>query len=72
MSQYPIIQSEDALRYLKSRQQDGEVTLDDIRRTAGSGDAISREGLDDLRAKLLRLKKKFPAKVRERPAGWEV
>ena len=70
MSQYPIIQSEDALRYLKSRQQDGDVTLDDIRRTAGSGDPISRDGLDDLRTKLLRLKKKFPEKVRERdPQG---
>lgn len=70
MSQYPVIYPEDALRYLKSRQQDGGVMLEDIRRTAGSGEAISRDGLDDLRARLLRLKKKFPAKLRAKdPQG---
>jgi len=70
MSQYPVIYPEDALRYLKSRQQDGGVMLEDLRRTAGSGEAISRDGLEDLRAKLLRLKKKFPAKLRAKdPQG---
>lgn len=70
MSQYPVIYAEDALRYLKSRQQDGGVMLEDIRRAAGSGEAISRDGLEDLREKLLRLKKKFPAKLRAKdPQG---
>lgn len=70
MSQYPVIYPEDALRYLKSRQQDGGVMLEDICRTAGSGEDISRGGLEDLRANLLRLKKKFAAKLRAKdPQG---
>jgi hypothetical protein len=70
MSQYPVIYPEDALRYLKSRQHDGAVMLEDIRRTAGSGEAISADALEELRTKLLRLKKKYPAKLRAKdPQG---
>jgi hypothetical protein len=64
MSQYPVIHPEDALRYLKSRQQDGMINLEDIRRTAGAGETISPHIFDDLRASLLKLKKRYPAKLR--------
>ena len=70
MSQYPVIYPEDALRYLKARQQGGSVILDDIRRTAGSGEAMAADALKDLRAKLLRLKKKYPPILRAKdPLG---
>ncbi|MFC0135744.1 hypothetical protein CR105_00290 [Massilia eurypsychrophila] len=71
MSQFPIIHADDALRYLKARQLENDsVTLDDIRRTAGTGDAMSNAPLQDLRTKLLLLKKKFPEKLTKRdPQG---
>ncbi|RYH54231.1 MAG: hypothetical protein EON54_13170, partial [Alcaligenaceae bacterium] len=70
MSQYPVIYPEDAVRYLKSRQHDGGVLLDDIRRTAGAGEAMSSEPLEGLRACLLKLKKTYPANLRAKdPQG---
>jgi len=70
MSQYPVIYPDDALRYLKSRQQDGSMMLEDIRRNTGSGDALSTKTLDKLRAKLLHLKNKYPTKLRAKdPRG---
>lgn len=70
MSQYPVIYPEDAVRYLKARLQDGGVLLDDIRRKAGAGEDISSEPLQELRGKLLKLKRKYPAKLRAKdPQG---
>jgi hypothetical protein len=70
MSQYQVIYPEDALRYLKSRQQDGGVMLEDIRRMAGSGETISLDALTSLRAKLMKLRKKYPQKLRAKdPQG---
>lgn len=70
MSQYPVISTEDAARYLKGRLQDGGVLLDDIRRKTGTGEDISSAPLDELRGKLLKLKKKYPAKLRAKdPQG---
>lgn len=71
MSRYPVIFAEDALRYLKARQfDDDSVRLEDIRHMSGSGDDISREPLVGLRERLLKLKKKFPSKLRKRdPQG---
>lgn len=71
MSRYPVIYPEDALRYLRARQlDDGSVQLDDIRRKSGTGNDIPAKPLEELRDKLIRLKKKFPAKLRKKdPQG---
>jgi hypothetical protein len=71
MSQYPIIHADDALRYLKARLLDNDsVSLEDIRRTAGTGDPMMVAPLEELRSKLLHLKKRFPEKLAKRdPQG---
>ena len=71
MSRYPVIYAEDALRYLKARQlNDDSVRLEDIRRTSGPGEDISNVPLEDLRERLLKLKRRFPASMRKRdPQG---
>lgn len=70
MSQYPVMYAEDAFRYLKSRREDGNVQLEDIRRKAGEGEAVPSGPLEELRAKLLKLKAKYPVKLRAKdPAG---
>lgn len=70
MSRYPVIFAEDALRYLKSRQLDEPLQIEDIRRTAGGGEDISREPFLVLREKLLKLKRNYPTKLRSRdPQG---
>jgi hypothetical protein len=70
MSRYSIIDADDGLRYLKARELDDDsVRLDEITRVAGSGTEILAE-LKDLRDKLIRLKKSFPAKLKKRdPLG---
>jgi hypothetical protein len=71
VSLYPIIYAEDALRYLKARQfDDDSVQLEDIRRTSGEGDDSSTHLCDELRTKLLKLKRKYPSKLRAKdPQG---
>jgi hypothetical protein len=68
--QYPTISPQDAARYLKGRDGDSPVALDDIVRYVGSGDRISEHVFDALRSKLLQLKSRFPKKLRSRdPQG---
>lgn len=71
MSRYPVIFAEDALRYLKARQLDDDsVRLEDIRRTSGTGNDVHSGPFEELRGKLLKLKRKFPAKLRKKdPQG---
>lgn len=71
MSRYPIMYAEDALRYLKARQLDEDsVRLEDIRRTAGEGDELPIQPLEELRKQLLKLKRKYPVKLRAKdPQG---
>ena len=70
MSRYAVIYAEDALRYLKSRQSDESVRLEDIRRTTGSGDDMPKTPLEQLRDKLLKLKAKYPSALRKKdPQG---
>lgn len=71
MNRYNIIKPDDAIRYLNARLLDDEsVQLEDIRRTAGSGDELPDQPLNQLRNKLLKLKKKFPDKLRKKdPQG---
>lgn len=70
MSKYYTISPEDGARYLKARGSDDEVLLDDIIKTAGSGEMVSNAALKDLEIKLTQVKKRFPATLRSKdPAG---
>lgn len=71
MNRYKIIYAEDALRFLQARRLDDDsIQMEDIRRTSGTGDEMPDEPLNQLRSKLLKLKKKFPEKLRKKdPQG---
>lgn len=66
MSQYSIIYSEDAIRYLNLRGTEDEISLDDITRVAGSGDPVPSKPIEELSKQLRALKKRFPAKLKEK------
>jgi len=71
VSRYPAIRPEDALRYLHSRQlDDGSVHLEDIRHIVGAGSEIASVTWKELRQHLVKLRKRFPAKLRKKdPQG---
>lgn len=65
MSQYKIVHAEDATRYLKARLLDDDgVKLEDIRRVAGVGEPIDEAPLNELRVRLLKIKKRYPVRLR--------
>lgn len=66
MTKYYAMSSEDALRYLKARDGGENPILEEFQRTAGTGDFMSDSAIKRLGIELRQLKKKFPAKLRER------
>lgn len=70
MSKYYTMSSDDALRYLKARDEGQELGLDDVVRTSGAGELAEAAPIKELEAKLRQMKKRFPAHLKSRdPAG---
>ncbi|MEO6021683.1 MAG: DUF6339 family protein [Burkholderiales bacterium] len=66
MSKYNVMMGDDAVRYLTARDNGEEPSPDDFQRTVGSGDVIDLAVFTKLGDELRKLKKSFPAKLRER------
>jgi hypothetical protein len=66
MSQYFAMSGEEALRFLKARDNGEEPPPDDFQRKVGSGDLMSIAPIMKLGAELRKLQKSFPSKLRER------
>ena len=66
MTKYFAMSGEDALRYLKARDNEENPILEEFQRMAGAGDLMSDSVIKLLSSELRKLKKKFPLKLRER------
>lgn len=66
MTKYYAMSSEDALRYLKARDNGEDPAPGDFQRTVGSGTLLDDSAIKKLGLELRKLKKSFPAKLRER------
>jgi hypothetical protein len=71
MSSYPILPQEEALRYLRARELDGELPpIEDLQRTIGDGPDIKLKILPELRKRLGKLRASYPAQLRPKdPQG---
>ncbi len=65
MSKYFVMSGEDALKYLKARDNGDEPLPDDFQRTHGAGELMNMAAIDKLGSELRKLKKSFPTKLRK-------
>jgi hypothetical protein len=66
VSKHHAMSGEEALRYLKARDNGEEPMPEDFQRTVGSGAPMSIASITTLDKELRKLKKSFPEKLRER------
>lgn len=66
MSKYFTMSGEDALRYLKARDNGEEPLPDSFQRARGAGELMDMGAIEKLGSELRRIKKDYPTKLRER------